>query len=69
MSIFEYDAQKHIETVRSEAKAEGREEGKSYTIANVIKRMYEEKMPFDVIVDITQTSPEEVKKIIESFEI
>ncbi len=63
MSIFEYDEEKHMRTVRSEGFEDGLEQGIEQKEYQVISRMLREDLPAEVINRYTGCSVERIKQI------
>ncbi len=63
MSIFEYDEEKHMRTVRSEGFEDGFEQGIEQNQYQVICRMLKEDFPVEVIRKCTGSSVEHINRI------
>ncbi len=64
MSIYEYDAEKHIRMERAEAKEEGREEGRAQLLADRIRKKMEKGRTVSEIAKALEMTEKEVQDII-----
>lgn len=64
VSIYEYDAEKHIRMERAEAKEEGREEGRAQLLADMIRKKMEKGRTVSEIAEDLEMTEKEVQDII-----
>ena len=65
MSIYEYDAEKHIRMERAEAKEEGREEGRAQLLAHMIRKKMRKGTTVSERAEALEMTERQVQDIID----
>ena len=68
MSIYEYDAEKHIRMEREDAMAEGIERGRRETLQRQIEKKRRKGLNAAEIAEILEEEEETIKEIMEKME-
>lgn len=67
VSIYEYDAEKHIRMERAEAREEGREEGREQLLADMIRKKMGKGRTVPEIAEDLEMSEKEIQDIIDGM--